>query len=250
MSDWHEDDRFWAECGAVIFRPQVRAAAAEEIGKVAALLGLPAGARVLDMPCGIGRHALELARRGFRVTGVDRTAAFLDEARASVKAEGLGGSIEIVQADMREFRRPGAFDAALNLYTSFGYFEDPADDRRVLDGLFASLRPEGRLILELVGRETLAKHFRQTDWREDPDGTLVLEHRTLKDDWSWIESRWIVIKGTDRHEIRFGHRLYTASNLKALVESAGFGEVRALGSLAGTPYDQDATRLVVTARRP
>lgn len=250
MGSWHEDDRFWAECGPLIFREKVREAAAAEIGQVAALLELAPGASVLDMPCGVGRHSLELARRGFRVTAVDRTEGYLDELRRRAAAEGLGDRVEVARGDMREFRRPGAFHAAVNLYTSFGYFEDQADDRRVLDGYFASLRPGGRLILEMAGREPLARTFRKTDWREEPDGTLVLEERVLSQDWGWIESRWLVIQGSERRELRFGHRLYGAVDLKALVAGAGFQDIRALGSLAGTPYDQDAARLVVLGRKP
>lgn len=228
----------------------MRQSAAEEVGQVCSLLGLKGGERILDMPCGIGRHTLELARRGHMITAVDRTAGYLDELKRLAAAAGVGGQIETVQGDMREFRRDGAFDAGINLYTSFGYFEDPEDDRRVMDGFFASLRPGGQIILEMVGREALAKRFRASDWHEEPDGTIVLEQRALRGDWGWIDNRWVVIRGTERYEIKFGHRLYGATDLRALLEAAGFGEIRTLGSLGGIPYDQDAQRLVVIGRKP
>lgn len=228
----------------------MRQSAAEEVGQVCSLLGLTGSERILDMPCGIGRHTLELARRGHMVTAVDRTAGYLSELERSAAAAGVDARIETVQGDMREFRRDGAFDAAINLYTSFGYFEDAADDRRVIDGYFASLRPGGRIILEMVGREVLAKRFRASDWHEEPDGTIVLEQRALRGDWGWIDNRWLVIRGTERYEIKFGHRLYGATDLRALLEAAGFGEIRTLGSLGGIPYDQEAQRLVVIGRKP
>jgi SAM-dependent methyltransferase len=151
---------------------------------------------------------------------------------------------------MRRFRRDSVFDVAVNLLTSFGYFADAAEDRRVAENLFASLKPGGHLVMELMGKEILARVFRRYDWHEEPDGTLVLEERTIKPDWSWIEVRWIIVRGNDRRECRFGHRLYSAVELRELLTSVGFASVSAYGSLDATPYDNNAERLVVVAKKP
>jgi len=138
---WHEDDSFWEDFHDALFSPRHWEQAPQEIDAVLALSGTGPGASVLDLCCGPGRHSVELARRGFRVTGVDRTGRYLDEARA--KAAEMGLEIEFVQSDMREFTRPSAFDLVISLYTSFGYFEDQDEDRKVLRNIHESLRPEG-----------------------------------------------------------------------------------------------------------
>jgi SAM-dependent methyltransferase len=247
MTEWHESDAFWEDTAPFVFGPRQWEAAAREAELAAILVDLPDGAAVLDMGCGPGRHAVEFARRGFHVTGVDRTVAALD--RAKQRAADLKLDIEWVQADMREFRRPEAFDAAINLYTSFGYFQEKADDRRVLENMLASLRPGGRLALELIGKEILARIFQKRDWEMAEDGTLLLQERHVEQDWSWMRARWIVIKGSERHEYLLTHRVYSAVELRELAADVGFVDVRVYGSLAGTPYDERAERLVLTARK-
>jgi SAM-dependent methyltransferase len=247
MTEWHESDAFWEDTAPFVFGPRQWEAAAREAELAAALVDLPDGAAVLDMGCGPGRHAVEFARRGFHVTGVDRTVAALD--RAKQRAADLKLDIEWVKADMREFRRPEAFDAAISLYTSFGYFQEKADDRRVLENMLASLRPGGRLALELIGKEILARIFQKRDWEAAEDGTLLLQERHVERDWSWMRARWIVIKGSERREYVLTHRVYSAVELSELAADVGFVDVRVYGSLAGTPYDERAERLVVTARK-
>lgn len=249
MAEWHEHPEFWADVGGFIFRPQVRAAADEEAAHIVRLLGIEPPTRILDLPCGVGRHAVALAKRGFNITGVDVTASYLAEAAARAAEAGVEAQCEWVRGDMRSWRREGAFDAAINIYTSFGYFQDPEDDRRVAAGYYASLRPGGRVIFEMVNKDWLLKRFQASDWHEEPDGTIVLEQRNLSGDGSWLENRWLLIRGADRREVRFGHRLYNAQDLTALLEGVGFSGVRIYGSLAGDDGGPDAPRLVVVAEK-
>ncbi len=247
MSEWYDNEAFWEETAPVLFTEERLQKAGPEVEQVLKLAELPPGAAILDLACGPGRHALEFARRGYSVTGVDRTARYLDEARRKAAEGGL--NIEWVKADMRHFRRTGTFDAAVSLLSSFGYFADPAEDRRVASNLFASLKPGGRLVMELMGKEVLARIYRRHDWHGEPDGTLLLEERQVTDDWSRLEVRWIVIRGEQRCEHRFCLRLYSAAELRTMLADVGFSEVRAYGSLEGAPYDQTAGRLVMLARK-
>jgi SAM-dependent methyltransferase len=241
---WHEDDEYWRTWTWVMFSPRHLAAAPEEVDRVIALLNLKPGAHILDLCCGIGRHSPELARRGFVVTGVDRTQHYLDIARQAAQKAGV--TLELLRADMREFIRPDSFNAVLNLFTSFGYFEDPEDDRRVVTNMCRSLKPGGKLVIDVMGKEVLASVFRERDWREE-DGTLILEERKVSNNWSRIENRWILIKDGKRHENRLSLRLYSATELETLLKSCGFGSVSIYGDFTGAPYDQNARRLVTVA---
>ncbi len=245
---WREDDSGWEDLAGVLFSRKRFEQAEPEVTMLAALLELCGTERVLDLPCGQGRHALELARRGFRVTGVDRTAVYLEAARRRAEADGL--DVELVRSDMRDFRRPGGFDVAINMFTSFGYFEDPADDRRVATNFLASLVPGGRLLMDLQGKEIMAARFRPREWYELDDGSLLLEERAPEDHWRRVRLRWVLVRDGERREHEFLLRLYSAAEIIGLLEAAGFAGVTAFGSLAGIPYDQDAERLVVVARKP
>lgn len=245
MADWYDNDAFWEETGPALFTEERWQAAVPEVQQILELVKVPPGATVLDMGCGVGRHAIEFARHGYRVTGVDRTAKYLREAKNKAGEQGL--DVEWVEADMRRFRRDGAFDLAVSMLTSFGYFPNAADDRRVAENLFASLQPGGVFVMDLMGKEVLARQFRRQDWQEQPDGTMLLEQRSVKDGWGTLEMRWIVIRGEDIRQHRFELRLYSAAELQALLEGIGFVDVTAYGSVKGTPYDDNAERLVLAA---
>jgi SAM-dependent methyltransferase len=247
MTEWYDDDSFWETFQNYMFDPRRLALAAPEVDQMIALLGLEPGANVLDLCCGIGRHSLEFARRGFKVTGVDRTTPYLDQARARAARENL--KIEFVRSDMREFSRPAAFAAAINFFTAFGYFDDPADDAKVASLLLDSLKPGGRLIVDLNGKEVLAGKFRERDWSTRDDGAIVLEERRLLDGWKRIENRWTWIRGIERRVSTLILRLYSGAELESLLRSAGFREVSLYGSLSATPYDQNAQRLIAVATK-
>jgi ubiquinone/menaquinone biosynthesis C-methylase UbiE len=245
MTIWHEQDIFWQT--VPLFDQERLEAAPQEVDAIISTLGIEPPAAVLDLCCGVGRHSLELARKGFRVTGVDRTAAYLKTGRQRAGKEAL--DVEWIQADMREFVRPKAFGAAINLFTSFGYFEDPAEDRQVVTNVYRSLKAEGAFVMELMGKEVLARIFLPCDWTELPDGTLFLQERRVIRDWTWIKNRWIVVKDGQRREFEVGHRLYDGQSLKKLLQDAGFSAVDLYGDLNGAPYDTSARRLVAVARK-
>ncbi|NHN43020.1 class I SAM-dependent methyltransferase [Halorubellus sp. JP-L1] len=246
---WHEDERFWEAFRDAMFPAERFADARDELDSVLALPGVDVspGDAVLDLPCGPGRHSVALADSGFDVTGVDATAAYVEEARERAADRGVAEAVEFVEADMREFRRDGAFDLALNLFTSFGYFEDRADDARVARNLHDVLAPGGTLVMDLASKETLASDFRARTWEDFDDG-YVLEEHAVADDWSWMENTWRLVVDGDVREFDVSHRLYSAYELTELLADAGFDGVEAYGTLDGDPFDQDAERLLVVAR--
>jgi SAM-dependent methyltransferase len=247
QSPWFEDDRFWRMLEPALFPPERLAATQEEADQLFALLGLKPGRAILDLCCGPGRFSLEFARRGYKVTGVDRTRSYLAEARKAARREKL--DVEFVRADMRRFVRPRAFDAVINVFTSFGYFQKRGEDLRVCRNVYRSLRPGGRFLIETLGKEGLARRYQARDWYEVGDA-LVLHERLPVDGWSAFAQRWILIRRGKVNEFRLWLRLYSAVELHELLRQAGFTKVETLGGYDGSAYDREARRLVVVGRKP
>ncbi|MBW7990224.1 MAG: hypothetical protein FVQ84_09450 [Planctomycetes bacterium] len=120
--------------------------------------------------------------------------------------------------------------------------------RRVLENVYESLKEEGELLIEIMGKEVLARIFQEKRWWEE-DGVIILEESKLSEDWSSVESRWITIRDDRRDDFRFSLRLYSAAQLSELLKSCGFGQVRVYGDLSGSPYNQTAKRLVIVAHK-
>jgi len=246
MCEWFEDESFWREMYPYMFDEQRFAAADEQVRKILKLTGIRRGA-VLDLCCGPGRHSVALAKRGFQVTGVDRTRFLLNKARRHAKS--ARAKVEFVHSDMRDFVRPGAFRLVLNLFTSFGYFNKKDDDRQVLRNMFLSLRAGGVCVIDVFGKERIAKGFASATSTRNPDGSLPIQLHEIFDDWTRIRNEWIILKGNRARRYKFHHTLYTGQELKDRLLQAGFAEVKLYGGFDGQPYGFDAPRLVAVARK-
>jgi ubiquinone/menaquinone biosynthesis C-methylase UbiE len=220
------------------------AEAGEQALAAARLAGCPAGGELLDVPCGFGRHAIPLARAGYRVTGVDRSKVLLAEAERR-----SGGALTLVTADYRELPfADGSFDAAVNLYTSLGYLGDE-EDTKVLAGIRRVLREGGRLVIETMHRDRLVGMVSDRHWRLMGEGRLLLEQSTFDPATGVAQTTQTLIEGDGTRESRtFSVRVYTATELLAMIERAGFSDAKAYGSLDGEPFSL-ATRLVIAAIR-
>jgi len=243
---WYENEEFWQVFGPELFDKRHMDCAGEEVEQIAKLLCLTPMAKVLDLCCGIGRHSLELARRGYQVVGVDLTEEYLAKARKQAKSEGL--NVEFVRNDMRRFCQIDAFDAIINMYTAFGYFEQIEDDKRVLINAIGSLRKGGKLIIDIIGKEVIARIWNPRDWHE-VDGKIWLRESKISRNWSWCENKWMMLENGNLRKFEFGHRIYSANELTILLKDCGFNSVDIYGDLAGAEYDHNAKRLIAVARK-
>lgn len=246
QESWHSQDGFWELFEPILFNQQRQSSTREEVDKLEKLLQIAGRAKILDLCCGTGRHSLELSRRAYDVVGLDRTAAYVEKAR--LEAERLNLNATFIHGDMREYRVPNSFDVIINMFGSFGYFENPDDDRKVAAHMCQALRAGGQFLIETAGKEIVARSFQEREWSEAGD-LLVLSERKASQNWGRIETRWIVIQGTTRVEHRVSVRSYSAVELSSLLLDCGFSNVQVYGSLDGTEYDQRAQRLVVVGRK-
>jgi hypothetical protein len=104
-------------------------------------------------------------------------------------------------------------------------------------------------LLEMVGKEVLARTFQERVWNEHSSGVIMLERRTISRDWTWYERQGILLRDQLRRDYRFAHRVYSAAELAFLLMECGFSTVNVYGDLTGAPYNHAATRLVAVARK-
>jgi SAM-dependent methyltransferase len=212
----------------------------------ARLAGCPEGGEVLDVPCGFGRHAVPLGGAGYRVVGVDRSQALLDEAR---RRRGGARWPKLVHADYRDLPMPAErFDCALNLFSSLGYLGDE-QDTRALSEIRRVLRPAGRLVIEIMHRDFLVRRFQERDWELVGEGRLLMTQRTFDPASGVVQMTQTLAEPTgDRDSRTLSLRVYTATELLAMLDRAGFAEARCYGDLDGGEFST-GTRLVIVAAR-
>ncbi|MDR5703738.1 MAG: class I SAM-dependent methyltransferase [Armatimonadota bacterium] len=226
---------FDKEMGEVMVPEQAWQQAEELCGPLLQLLNLQPGAKILDLACGPGRFALPLAKRGFCVVGFDLASVYLEQARKKAQEQGL--FIELVQGDMREIPFEDEFDAVINMFTSFGYFDDERDHLKVLQGVHKSLKPGGRFLMDTINREWLIRHFQPHDWQECSD-FILLEDRKFNAEGDRVEAKRIKLsRDGQRREYTLSLRFFTLAELLNLFSQAGLKVLGYYGDLMGNPWD-------------
>ena len=241
---WYRDKNFWLTFAPVLFGNERWCLAPKEAESVISLLSLNKGSRVLDACCGVGRHAVEFAARGMAVTGVDQMEEYLEAARETAEAE--RAEVEFLQADLRLFHREEYFDAAVSMFISVGYFEDEKDEITVFSNICGSLKPGGVFLVDTIGKEILRQQFKARDVYRG-DGIFVISTYRVENNFSRLWNRWVFYDEGGRHEYTFSHRVFSSTELEALLLAGGFSSVRVYGDLDGAPYSPEADRLIAVA---
>jgi cyclopropane fatty-acyl-phospholipid synthase-like methyltransferase len=239
-SSWYEQfftapvNRFWE----AMVPPEATAA---DVDFVLRHIGARPPARLLDIPCGAGRHALALAERGYRVTGVDISEDAI--ARAST-----AGKADFFCADMRSFRAPEPFDAILCLGNSVAYFE-PEGMRDLFAGLAANLRLGGRLVIDSYScAESLLPLAEERQ--------IAFEGGSYRSQFAYdsmrsvLKTRAELVLDGKTHELLYAHQVVTSGELVRLLGAAGFAVEALYADTGDAPYAPGCPRLLLVASRP
>jgi SAM-dependent methyltransferase len=217
-----------------------------EVDFMETALQLEPSAAVLDVPCGVGRHAIELADRGYSVAAVDITRSFLREGRRRAKARSL--KITWKHVDMRELPWESDFDAVVCFWGSFGYFDD-AGNAEFLQAVARSLKPGGRFLVDTHVMETLLTRIvDKRRWSYVGD-RLVLEESHYDHERSCTITDWIVIHHGKRFQKPSHIRLYSYKELCDLLEAVGLSDFKAFGTLGFAPFGLGSPRLYLIATK-
>ncbi len=236
--------RYLEEYADILTPEQTRA----QVDFLEKIVRLERGARVLDLACGHGRHTVELARRGYAMTGQDINRFFLKEAAKSAKRAGV--QVRWVNSDMRHIPFVEEFDVVVNLFTAFGYLESDEEDQRVVHEVAKALRLQGTFVLDVINRERVIRRFRQKDWKQLADGSVALYEGTF-DFVSGrnYERRVRIWKDGTREEAPTVVRMYTLRELIGLCQAAGLQFKAAYGGYDGEALSLDSPRCILMAEK-
>ncbi len=243
--EWHKD--FFQNSFYNPASPEAIERAPFEIRFILKQLKLRKNSKILDVCCGPARHSLMLAKKGFSVTGYDFSKEYLKE--AAQKAKKAKVNINLVCGDMRKLKFKNELDAALNLFTSFGYFKKFSDDIKVLKGINSALKPGGFFMLDIINPDFLRKNFKPNEWMELEKGVFLLQEHEFTKNKKGINNRWIKISKNQCLEKKFFTRLYDKKLLSETLKKTGFKPLKFWGNFEGEKLSAKTTRLIVLAKK-
>ncbi len=219
---------------------------------IARALELAPGSRLLDIGCGYARHAVYLARMGYRVTCVDISEYLLEKAQE--RAKEFGVNLEFLKVDMRHLDFSEEFDGAYIFFTTFGYFSDE-ENLKVLKRVSRALRPGGRLLIDIWNKFLIIHRFvcegrttRLQWWKSG--GYLILEEQKFNLEDERLECLRIFIKdGVIVDKKFFSIRTYSYGELKKMINEVGMKVIKAYGNYEGDPFRINSRRLIVVAQK-
>lgn len=222
----------------------------QEVNFIENILNLPINSTILDLPCGYGRHSNLLAKRGYKVTGIDYKDAFIQLAKKSSVELDVSKNVNYILEDMRVINFEQEFDAVINLFTSFGYF-DEADNFKSLQNMSKALKKGGKLVIDCLNREWAIKETLRNKqvWLLYPNNQVFMAMNNFDIMTSrWISDQIIVNKGK-ANKVMQSVRLYSYTEFKFLFNQVGLKIVEVYGDNEKSEYTVDSSSMIIMAEK-
>ena len=218
----------------------------QEIDFVEPLLNTGQGGRLLDMGCGFGRHSVELARRGYEVTGIDPSTTLISE--ADCRASEIGVAVDFRTGLGERFRSDRPYDGAICLFTSLGQIGEQGENSGLVERVYAALKPGGRFVVEVPQRETAVRHLKADEkFGEGNRATIV--SRVYDADTRVVSESFRVVNENDDHTYLLKYRLFDRDELEAHFEAAGFVIVSIFGDYDGASLNEEQAIMLLVAEK-
>lgn len=206
--------------------------------------------KVLDLGCGHGRHANELAARGYEVVGVDLVEGFLDVARKEQEERGPspnGGSVQFLRGDIGTFESPPMFDRAVCLFDAFGFFDD-AHSIATLRNAHRALVADGMFALDIRTREFMVR-LPPAAVLDKGNGDMMIDRHHFDIESGRLVDRRTYLRAGKQREVMFSVRLYAFTEIRLILESIGLRVVSAYGGFDASPMAQSKSRTIIIAKK-
>lgn len=214
------------------------------------LLDLKGEERILDVPSGYGRHSIALARKGFNITGVELNAVHLSEAIKNAQTAQV--KPDFVKGNMINISHKEEFDAVINMFYSFGFFETDEENKRVLKNFFNALKKGGKFLFhtDVNVPRVLAGKYKEDETRNLASGNTLRIIDKYNPEDKRIHGAWI-IKSKDGKEERkdYSVKVYTKQEFIDLCKQVGFTDFKAYSDWNKTPYSEDSEDMIIIARK-
>ncbi|MEG6586046.1 class I SAM-dependent methyltransferase [Dendrosporobacter sp. 1207_IL3150] len=218
----------------------------QEVRFITSVLNLPRRSNILDLYCGYGRHAIELAKAGYNVVGVDATQSFLDIAYQKAIEEKVEITFQL--SDMRELNYINQFDAVINMFAAFGYFTDE-ENIKVLELISKALRPGGLFLIDLLNRDWMVHNNLNRYWRH-PSGEYVLSYKVeLKQGMATLKRQLNNQVTGEKKQYEFALRAYSLSEMVSNLNHCGFKIITTYGAFDQRPYGMETPRMIILAQK-
>ncbi len=224
------------------------ALAEREVNFVIKILNLPKNSKILDLPCGQGRHSIILARKGYIVIGVDLSKTMLNLAKKLANKKNL--NLWFIHNDMRKINFKNEFDAVINLFTSFGYFTQEKENIKVLKNINRSLKPGGKFVLDLLNKNWFFEKISasKTWWKSGPN--YILENHCFNANKKiWLNHIIIISSAKKIKHIYTSVRLYDLSEIKKLLKETGFEILNVYGNYQNQLFTLNSPRMIILAQK-
>ncbi len=217
-----------------------------EVRFITKVLNLNPCESILDLYCGYGRHAIELAKQGYKVTGVDATQDFLDI--AVQKAQKANVNITFTKKDMRELNYDQSFAAVINMFAAFGYFTDD-ENANIIKLVANALQPNGLFLIDLLNRDWMVRNNLNRYWRH-PNGECVLSYKVeLKNGIATMKRQLINQVTGIKTQYEFVLRAYSLPEMANIFSNSGLSIIETYGGFDGRPYSSETPRMIILAKK-
>lgn len=219
----------------------------KEVDFLEKTLDLNPNTKILDLCCGYGRHAIELAKRGYDVTGQDINSFFLKIAKENAKNK--KSKIKFIKSDMRYIPFNDTFNIIINMFTSFGYLEDDEENEKVLNQVYKALKPSGKFFIDTINRDWLIRNYRETDWEKVINGIELSKRKfDYLTGYNYDEKTYITKNGQrKKYEMRV--RSYTLSEFISMLKKNKLKFVRVYGGYDGSEFTYNSRKMIVIAKK-
>ncbi len=228
---------------------QLEERAPNEVKSIVNILNLKPKAKILDLCCGYGRHAIPLIEMGYRVTGFEISKPLYENAKEQVQAAGL--NMDLYHGDMRRLPQiiDDKFDAVINIFTAFGFYNKESDNQRALNGAAKLLNGGGYFLIDLANRENILKHWQSRQWYTT-GGIVILEESVFDFFSSRLEiKRTYLGMGRENEVSNFSIRLYSLHEMLAMIKKAGMISAAVFGDFDMNQFSTHSRRMIILAQK-
>lgn len=245
MTEWFQDA--FGEDYLKIYSHRDDAEAGKIVKLIISTTGLSSGTRILDAPCGAGRHMRAFTAHGFPAYGFDLSPALLSQA----VSEGAAHST-IVRADLRALPyKSETFDLVVNLFSSLGYFDTDQENIAVLCNLAKMVRPGGWFVVDFMNSENVRATLQKKSQRQTPEGVHIHDTRSIEGDQPRVKKQTLVTYPNGKtRTFNESVRLFTPEELRLALHQCGVKVEKEFGNYSGEPASRQSKRIILITQKP